>query len=90
MLALISPLSAQQCMWARVTNSPHTQVEGPSVVYNNKMYIFSGFGCDQMGVCGAAIENMTEVYDPNVGVNGQWTNLSPMPVGVTRPCCGHG
>lgn len=71
-------------MWARATNSNYTQVEGPSAVYNGKMYVFSGFGCDQAGTCGAAIENMTAVFDPAVGANGQWTNLNAMPVGVTH------
>ena len=84
LLILVSSLPAQQCMWARVNNSNYTQVEGPSAVYNGKMYIFSGFGCDQMGVCGAELENMTEVFDPAVGANGQWTNLNAMPVGVTH------
>jgi N-acetylneuraminic acid mutarotase len=71
-------------MWARAADANQDQVEGPSALYNNKMYVFSGFGCDQAGVCGAELENMTAVFDPAIGVNGQWTTLNAMPVGVTH------
>lgn len=84
LLSFSSHTIAQQCMWFPANNSNYRQVEGPSAVLNDKIYIFSGFGCDQANVCGAELENMTEVFDPAIGANGQWTNLTPMPVGVTH------
>ncbi len=66
------------CGWFGASPSSHAQVEGISVVVNNKMYVFYGF------INGTQITNTVEVFDPFVGSNGQWTVKASMPLGVTH------
>lgn len=71
-------MAQTSCGWFGATPSSHTQVEGMSVVVNNKMYVFYGF------VNGTFITNTVEVFDPFSGANGSWSTLDTMPLGVTH------
>lgn len=71
--------SAQtSCGWFGAATSSHIQVEGISVVVDNKMYVFYGF------INGNQITNTVERFDPFVGTSGQWSNRASMPLGVTH------
>lgn len=66
------------CGWFGAASSNHVQVEGMSVVVDDKMYVFYGF------VNGTQITSTVERFDPFVGLSGQWATRASMPVGVTH------
>lgn len=69
---------SQNCGWFGGALSNHLQVEGQSVVINNKMYVFYGF------VNSTQITSVVEEFDPFFGATGKWTQKASMLVGVTH------
>jgi N-acetylneuraminic acid mutarotase len=72
LLLHILPASAQ---WVRKTDALKKRSEVTSVVYNNKLYCFIGFGNSSLDV-----EPSSEVYDPATNT---WSLLASMPSGKT-------
>ena len=78
-LTILAPYAyTQGCGWFGGALSNHLQVEGQSVVINNKMYVFYGF------VNSTQITNVVEEFDPYFGSTGRWTSKASMLVGVTH------
>ncbi|WP_439882672.1 InlB B-repeat-containing protein [Pontibacter sp. MBLB2868] len=58
--------------WTRKSDALKKRAECPSILYNNKIYVFGGFGEHP------AFETTNEVYDPAQNV---WTFIASFPVG---------
>ncbi|MEN0056464.1 MAG: kelch repeat-containing protein [Mucilaginibacter sp.] len=65
-------LNTAQAQWTRKADEIHKRAECNNVVYNNKLYVFSGFGDNPI------IEKTNEVYD--IAAN-KWSVIAPLPAG---------
>lgn len=61
--------------WKKGTASPFARVESPTVVIDDKLYLFGGFRDD------LSASNQLDVYDP---ANDAWARLKEMPTQVTH------
>jgi N-acetylneuraminic acid mutarotase len=69
---LILTTNVANAQWKKKADEISKRAEGNNVLYNNKLYVFSGFGDNPY------IEKTNEVYD--VAAN-KWSQIAPFPVG---------
>ncbi|MBC8099797.1 MAG: hypothetical protein H7Y11_10170 [Armatimonadetes bacterium] len=78
-----NPSDFTQITWTESAQQPQFVSEAQSVVFNDKLYSFGGFGYDMDGNTSYIPTRRVYVYDPAVA-NPVWTPLSNMPIGVSH------
>lgn len=69
-------LQTDGCIWEARTPSPIGRIEGPSVVVDDRVYVFGGFFNQALRTT-----DQVHVYDP---ASDTWTRLADLPVPLTH------
>lgn len=77
LLSLVVPAAAQrQACWDLETPCPQGRFEGPTLVIDDLIYVFGGFGTSSIQVT-----SRVDVYDPAAGT---WSSRADLPTPVTH------
>ncbi|WPU92661.1 kelch repeat-containing protein [Mucilaginibacter sabulilitoris] len=71
-VCILISTSVSHAQWKRKADEISKRAEGNNVLYNNKLYVFSGFGDNPY------IEKTNEVYDIAAD---KWSQIAPFPIG---------